>query len=447
METQDWYSVNEFAPGSYQITEGGRFNMLLLVGDDKAVAIDGGIGIANLRKLYESITDKPIDFILTHTHWDHVGAASQWEKVGVHPVGETLLANDLSKLEQGFLNMWKNNGNTFPEWFDEEAYSIKPATFGWTLEEGDTFDLGNRKIHVYDTPGHSPCSISLYDEREKILVSGDLIRCEEYLFLQVPTAVLSDYAPSLRKLEKVAAENEVRWITSGHTEPYPDPSIIGELAQNMEDLEAGKYDPPAKVDGGAWGEVDEYVFPRAKGVGSGSREKVTRIDETPWTRKAGMRSSSSRRTPIRYQKLRGGTCSCSSERKRPSRSTAESAWAACAGYASPLPIFLWSTFSPTRTGTTWARRMNGSRWAFTPTARISSRTTTPRVAGISLKPGTVNPFQKYSTPTPSPYRPESSAGRCPKAIQSISAAGKFRSTTRRATRHAASPCMMRKSAS
>ena len=93
---------------------------------------------------------------------------------------------------------------------------------------------------MYETPGHSPCSISLYDEREKILVSGDLIRCEEYLFLQVPTAVLSDYAPSLRKLEKVAAENEVRWITSGHTDPYPDPSIIGELAQNMEDLEAGK---------------------------------------------------------------------------------------------------------------------------------------------------------------------------------------------------------------
>ena len=114
METQDWYSVNEFAPNSYQITEGGRFNMLLLVGDEKAVAIDGGIGIGNLRKLYESITDKPIDFILTHTHWDHVGAASQWEKVGVHPVGETLLANDLSKLEQGFLNMWKKNGKHLP---------------------------------------------------------------------------------------------------------------------------------------------------------------------------------------------------------------------------------------------------------------------------------------------------------------------------------------------
>ena len=264
METQDWYTVNEFAPGSYQITEGGRFNMLLLVGDERAVAIDGGIGVGSLRKLYESITDKPIDFILTHTHWDHVGCASEWDKVGVHPVGKSLLAPDLSKMTKGFVNMWKKNGNAFPEWFDEDAYEVKPSTFGWTLQEGDTFDIGNRKFHVYDTPGHSPCSISLYEEREKILVSGDLIRCEEYLFLQVPTAVLSDYAPSLRKLEKVAKENEVRWITSGHTEPYADPSIIGELAQNMEELEAGKHDPPAKIDGGMWGEVDEYVFPRVK---------------------------------------------------------------------------------------------------------------------------------------------------------------------------------------
>ena len=38
MDTQDWYTVNEFAPGSYQITEAGRFNMLLLVGDEDSEA-------------------------------------------------------------------------------------------------------------------------------------------------------------------------------------------------------------------------------------------------------------------------------------------------------------------------------------------------------------------------------------------------------------------------
>jgi len=264
MDTQDWYTVNEFAPESYQITEGGRFNFLLLIGEEKALAIDGGIGIGNLRRLYESITDLPIDFILTHTHWDHIGSAHQWEKVGVHPAGKNLLAPDLTKQTQGFVKTWTENGNMFPNWFDPKKYSVPPATFGWTLQEGDTFDLGARKFRVFDTPGHSPCSISLYDEREKILVSGDLIRCEECLFLQVPTAVLSDYSPSLRKMEKLASEVEIKWITSGHTPPYGDPSIIGELGQQMEELQAGKHDPPKKVDGGMWGEVDEYEFPRVK---------------------------------------------------------------------------------------------------------------------------------------------------------------------------------------
>ena len=229
METQDWYSVNNFAPGSYQITEGGRFNMLLLEGDEKALAIDGGIGVANLRKLYESITDKPIDFI-AHPH--ALGPPGRGLAVGENRRSPGRQGPDRQrslKARAGLREHVEEQREHLPRLVRRgRLFGIKPATFGWTLEEGDTFDLGNRKFHVYYTPGHSPCSISLYDEREKILVSGDLIRCEEYLFLQVPTAVLSDYAPSLRKLEKVAAENEVRWITSGHTDPYPDPSIIGE---------------------------------------------------------------------------------------------------------------------------------------------------------------------------------------------------------------------------
>ena len=171
--------------------------------------------------------------------------------------------------------MWKNNGNTFPEWFDEEAYSIKPATFGWTLEEGDTFDLGNRKFHVYETPGHSPCSISLYDEREKILVSGDLIRCEEYLFLQVPTAVLSDYAPSLRKLEKLAAENEVRWITSGHTDPYPDLLHHRRVGAEHGGSRSGQVRPARQGGRRRVGRGGRVRVPPRQGVDSGSREKVT----------------------------------------------------------------------------------------------------------------------------------------------------------------------------
>ena len=85
MDTQDWYEVIEFAPGAYQISEAGRWNMFLLVGEEKALSLDGGIGVGGVRRLCESITDLPVEHVLTHTHWDHVGAVHEWESVGVQP--------------------------------------------------------------------------------------------------------------------------------------------------------------------------------------------------------------------------------------------------------------------------------------------------------------------------------------------------------------------------
>ncbi|MFP6891158.1 MAG: MBL fold metallo-hydrolase [Nitrospinota bacterium] len=104
------------------------------------------------------------------------------------------------------------DGLPFPPGFDPEGYTIPPATFGREVKEGDTIDLGGRTLRVWDTPGHSPCSISLLDDREGVLITGDLVKPLQPLNLRVPTAVLSEHGPSLRKLEKVAPENEVKWV-------------------------------------------------------------------------------------------------------------------------------------------------------------------------------------------------------------------------------------------
>ena len=42
------------------------------------------------------------------------------------------------------------------------------------------------------------------------------------------------------------------------------PSIIGEMAAFVEEVEAGGHEPPKKVDAGKWGEVDEYEAGRFK---------------------------------------------------------------------------------------------------------------------------------------------------------------------------------------
>ena len=257
MDTQGWYEVIGFAPGTYQISESGRWNMFLLVGEERALSLDGGIGVGSVRRLCESITDLPVEHVLTHTHWDHVGAVHEWESVGVHPNGKDKLANDYTAGCQDFVATWE--GKPFPEGFEPETFTIPPGKFGWAVQEGDTIDLGDRKIHVYDTPGHSPCSISLYDEKERVLISGDLVKPGQPLFIQVPTAVLSQYGPSMRRLQKIAEDNDARFVCSGHTNPCEDISIIGRMAQFVEDVAAGAHDPPAKVEAGKWGVVDEYV--------------------------------------------------------------------------------------------------------------------------------------------------------------------------------------------
>ena len=259
MSPEGWFRVEEFAPGTYQITEGGRWKMFLFIGEDKALALDSGVGIGNLRELEESLTDRPIDHVLTHTHWDHVGSAHRWDTVGVHPGGKDHLADDHTERCQRAVRDW-GDGLPFPPGFDPESYTIPPATFGREVKEGDVIDLGGRKLTVFDTPGHSLCSISLLDDKEGVLISGDLVKPLQPLNLWISTAVLSDYAPSLRKLEAIAGD--IKWVCSGHTDAFPDSSIIGEMAQYMEELEAGKHDPPRKMQHPRIGEMDVYQTTR-----------------------------------------------------------------------------------------------------------------------------------------------------------------------------------------
>jgi len=261
MSPEGWFRVEEFAPGTFQFTEGGRWKMFLLIGDKKALLLDSGVGFGDLKALCESITSKPIDHVLTHTHWDHIGSAHRWKSIGVHPNGISELTNDHSQKCTEVIQGW-GDGLPFPPEFKSEGYMTPPATFGWEVQEGDSIDLGGRTLHVWDTPGHSPCSISFLDDREGVLITGDLVKPLQPLNLRAPNAVLSDYVLSLRKLEKVATENEVKWVCSGHADAFPDSSIIGEMAQFMEEVEEGKHEPPRKMTNERLGKLDVYQSSR-----------------------------------------------------------------------------------------------------------------------------------------------------------------------------------------
>ena len=56
----------------------------LLLGRERALLIDTGLGVGNLRREVESLTDLPVSVALTHVHWDHIGGCAQFSPPAVH---------------------------------------------------------------------------------------------------------------------------------------------------------------------------------------------------------------------------------------------------------------------------------------------------------------------------------------------------------------------------
>jgi glyoxylase-like metal-dependent hydrolase (beta-lactamase superfamily II) len=125
---------------------------------NEVVIIDPGGDSDRIFETIGKFDAKPIALLLTHGHFDHtlkLGKVLRHFKVPLM----------YSKME-----------------FDSRVFTQKQAD-KW-LVEGDTIPIGNIKLHVLETPGHSPGSLCFYSDDVKtykeskidgIIFSGDLI--------------------------------------------------------------------------------------------------------------------------------------------------------------------------------------------------------------------------------------------------------------------------------
>ncbi|MHC1632170.1 MAG: MBL fold metallo-hydrolase [Methanotrichaceae archaeon] len=135
-----------------------------LILDETPTLIDTGMipdpTIKNIKKYIDPQEIKLI--ILTHSHHDHSGGVPKIKevtgaKVLIHEDEAGLLGDDLA---------------TVAYLFGKSAPKIE---VDGTLKEGDVIDLGQWKLEVLHTPGHSPGGISLYERKEMVLFSGDTV--------------------------------------------------------------------------------------------------------------------------------------------------------------------------------------------------------------------------------------------------------------------------------
>ena len=174
----NWFTVEEIDNETFAISEYKHWeetHCYLLCGSKRAVLIDSGLGVGNIRKITDRLTSLPITVITTHVHWDHIGGHKNFEYIAVHEAESEWLTTAFPIT----LNQVKDNlllkPCDFPSDFSIENYEIFQGTPQKVLHDRDYINIGNRRIEVIHTPGHSPGHCCFYESDRKYLYSGDLI--------------------------------------------------------------------------------------------------------------------------------------------------------------------------------------------------------------------------------------------------------------------------------
>lgn len=153
--------------------------MYFLVGDNEALLFDTGTRNEKVsRELFATIEalreSKKVYVVSSHRHSDHIGG--DW------------IFKDKSK----------------------ENYTLIGGD--WAGKE-KTIDLGNRKLIILPVPGHDNSSIAIYDEKEKLLLSGDTLY-PGHLFV----SDWSKIKESFKHLFAFSMDHKIDWILGGHIE-------------------------------------------------------------------------------------------------------------------------------------------------------------------------------------------------------------------------------------
>ena len=72
----NWFSVSKIDDNTFAINEDKHWeetHCYLLCGVKNALLIDTGLGVANIKKVVDSLTLLPVLVATTHIHWDHIG--------------------------------------------------------------------------------------------------------------------------------------------------------------------------------------------------------------------------------------------------------------------------------------------------------------------------------------------------------------------------------------
>ena len=184
------YPMVQFKKDTWEIDEFDCASIFLLVGTEKAMVIDCGMGIGDLRGAIEMITDKPLIVVISHGHIDHTANARQFDEIWINPkdagapIPQSLErrrfdTERIARRQKSCIGAPYTMFNLYP--YDINVDLRDPAPDEkmpviHDLTDGMQFDLGGgRIVTAYDCPGHTEGEMVFLDEMTGSLFAGDAL--------------------------------------------------------------------------------------------------------------------------------------------------------------------------------------------------------------------------------------------------------------------------------
>jgi glyoxylase-like metal-dependent hydrolase (beta-lactamase superfamily II) len=236
-----WFQIYRLDPATFAILEPHHREEVisyLILGEERAILLDTGMGIADIAAEVAALTRLPVFVVNTHGHYDHVGGDHRFREIWSldNDWEVARIQRGLSHEEAAFI-LAPGQHQVLPEGFDPAHYHIQPAHVTYRLRHGERIDLGGRTLEVWATPGHSPGSLCLFEEKSGRLFSGDTVY-PGLLYAQLRESNLAQYLDSLRLLAD--RSSAVRWVSSAHHEAQVGPALLPAALTAVEQIHAGQ---------------------------------------------------------------------------------------------------------------------------------------------------------------------------------------------------------------
>ena len=221
IRAQDWWRVRSVGDGVSWIDEPHihefyRCNVWHVRGRDRDMLVDSGMGVVSLRDWVPLVTERPLDAVASHTHFDHIGCHHEFSCRLCHEAEAEILADPTRAATLADPYVTDEIFTALPPApYLSTAYAVKSAPATRVLQDGDRVDLGDRSFEVIHTPGHSPGGIALWEAASGVLFSGDIVY-DGPLIEDTYHSNAADYHASMVRLYDLP----VRIVHGGHFASY-----------------------------------------------------------------------------------------------------------------------------------------------------------------------------------------------------------------------------------